>query len=69
MIQIRYNIFETNSSSADYYNDGPDDSGPDSTYAYQTIHIIFKFEDGISEERQSEIIDKIIDEISFNYEI
>ena len=73
MIQIRYNIFETNSSSSDYYNDGPDDDDldyklPSSTHAYQTVHIIFKFEDGISEERQSEIIEKIVDELAESFD-
>ena len=70
MIQIRYNIFETNSSSSDYYNDGPeyDDDTPNSTYAYQTVHIKFKFEDGISEEQQSEIIKKLVDELDQSFD-
>ncbi|MEE3344844.1 MAG: hypothetical protein VZS44_12175 [Bacilli bacterium] len=50
MLKIRKNIFETNSSSGDYYNDYDDnDTGSNST-SHQLIHIIFKLQEELSEE-------------------
>lgn len=59
MFKIRPNCFETNSSSMDSYDDYDDDR---SRYAktYQTIRIIFKWDENATDERISEIFDDML---------
>lgn len=61
MIKIRSSLFETNSSSADRYDDYDWDEGPTHTTARQTVRIEFSIKDGTSNDRCSEIDDEITD--------
>lgn len=55
MIKIRRGCFETNSSSMDRYDDY--DDGPTTTHGRQTIRIILKWADDVTEERVNEILE------------
>lgn len=63
MLQIRKNIFETNSSSADRYADDFNDS-PTSMKGTQLIHIVFEFQEGFTDEQSSEVIDRLVKDIA-----
>lgn len=58
MLKIRNKLFETNSSSADRYDDY--DDIPDHTHAYQDIRIILKWEDYVLDEDKDLILDRIV---------
>ena len=58
MLVIRPNIFETNSSSMDYYNDYDDGLEHDS-HAEQKIYIEFELEEGISDAETDNIINEM----------
>lgn len=57
MIKLRKSLFETNSSSGDRYDDY--DDGPTHTHARQTIRIILKWADNVSDDRMNEILDSL----------
>lgn len=69
MFRIRKHIFETNSSSSDYYYDDYDDCGNDTASADQLIHVVLKYPDEFDEDAVSEMTQKIIDAIEDDWEI
>ena len=74
MIRIRQNIFETNSSSNDYYNDNWDDAYKHYTTAHQDVIIDLEFSDEATDDRIGFILNDIynncaddIDELFSDY--
>ena len=70
MLNIRKYIFETNSSSGDYYSDDCRDGDPlpSTTRSTADIQITLHWKDGVSEERKKEIF-KLIGDYDVSYEI
>lgn len=58
MLKIRNKLFETNSSSADRYDDY-DDYGPSYSHARQHIRICLKWADDVTDERVDEIFENL----------
>ena len=70
MISIRKHIFETNSSSSDYYGDYDDDYDyPDSSHGTQIVDIHIKWKEFTSESRKEEFIDTLWDDNGISDEL
>lgn len=67
MLKIRKYIFETNSSSGDYYVDDGRDGDPllSTTRSTANIKIALHWKDGVSEERKKEFFRLIDDDVSY----
>lgn len=68
MFRIRPYIFETNSSSGDYYNEGPYD-GTTTATADQQIHIQLKYPDSYTDDDIDAMTEKIVNAINDNPDI
>ena len=69
MLKIRKYIFETNSSSGDYYAEDRDcDPLPSETRSTADIQITLHWKDGVSEERKKEFFN-LIDDYDVGYKI
>lgn len=64
MFRIRSSIFETNSSSSDYYNDYDNDDYNHNSWAHQVVHIKLKWDEYVYDEKIDEICDKILNDIN-----
>lgn len=63
MLQIRSRVFETNSSSSDYYrgDDRDEYDGPSYSWCRQKVHIKLRWKDDTSDEKLDEFVNAISD--------
>jgi len=68
MFRIRKHIFETNSSSSDYYNESFYDE-PTTARVNQEVHICLKYPDDFTDEDEERVSEKIVAAINDNIDI